>query len=172
MRFNFTKYELQKIMALRINNGSVFYAGNCPFQTNNEQKDDLRFFETKNINMVVNLLPREETPMISYDFYKNFFTSKKITVAHFPIKDRSVPDRNSTKLLSILLSEISCRIEQKHNIFIHCHAGLGRTGLLSALILTKFGLNSKNAIDIVRNLREGSIETIEQENFVIDYVTT
>lgn len=172
MIFNFTKYELQKIVPIRINSDSVFYAGNCPFQLNKKQEDDIRFFEINNIKMVVNLLPKEEIRMGSSDFYMNFFALKKITVDHFPITDRSVPKRGSMEHLSTLLSEISYRLVQKEKIFIHCHAGLGRTGLLSALILIKFGLNSKTAIEVVRNLRKGSIETTEQENFILNYLIT
>ena len=48
-------------------------------------------------------------------------------------------------------------------------AGLGRTGMLAALILTKLGLQTKQSIEIIRNNRPGSIETEAQENYVYEF---
>ena len=55
-------------------------------------------------------------------------------------------------------------------IAIHCHAGFGRTGLVVACILMlveKFGC--KEAIDLVRQKRKGSIQTKQQEQFIYSF---
>lgn len=48
--------------------------------------------------------------------------------------------------------------------------GKGRTGTLIALFLVKFrGLTGLESIKRVRELRPGSIETLEQEQFIVRY---
>jgi protein-tyrosine phosphatase len=48
-------------------------------------------------------------------------------------------------------------------------AGLGRTGMIAALILTKLGLSAQQSIKVIRDNRPGSIETEAQENFVCEF---
>jgi atypical dual specificity phosphatase len=48
-------------------------------------------------------------------------------------------------------------------VLVHCLAGLGRTGTILACYLVATGLGSEDAIDQVRQLRPGSIETEGQE---------
>ena len=54
-------------------------------------------------------------------------------------------------------------------MLIHCHAGLGRTGLLAATFLVSMGLTADSAIKTIRETRPGSIETTEQERYVKEW---
>lgn len=49
---------------------------------------------------------------------------------------------------------------------VHCHAGLGRTGLAIASYLVYKGMNFQEAVAHVRLHRPGSIQTKKQEEFV------
>ena len=51
-------------------------------------------------------------------------------------------------------------------MFLHCYAGLGRTGTIASLILMQYGLSARDAIRQVRAVRPGSIETLEQEHYL------
>ena len=55
---------------------------------------------------------------------------------------------------------------------VHCMGGLGRTGTVIAAWFVYRGRSAKDAIDEVRRLRPGSIETREQEAAVAEYATT
>jgi atypical dual specificity phosphatase len=51
-------------------------------------------------------------------------------------------------------------------VAVHCAAGLGRTGTVLAAYFVATGLAPRDAVDKVRELRPGSVETIEQERAV------
>lgn len=58
-------------------------------------------------------------------------------------------------------------------VSVHCAWGRGRTGTFMACYLAKEkGLTSTEAMELVRNMRPGSIDTEHQEQTVHDYVAT
>ena len=54
-------------------------------------------------------------------------------------------------------------------VVVHCERGLGRTGTIIAGYLTTRGLSALEAIDSIRTLRPGSVETEEQEAVIYEY---
>ena len=68
------------------------------------------------------------------------------------------------------LSEIVRFVEERNAeskpVLVHCAEGKGRTGTVLAAYLVTKGLTAEDAIGRVRELRPGSIETLEQENAV------
>lgn len=54
-------------------------------------------------------------------------------------------------------------------VAVHCGAGLGRTGTLLAAYLVSQGVDSEAAIEQIRGIRPGSVETLEQEQAVHEY---
>ena len=58
-------------------------------------------------------------------------------------------------------------IHKSRPVLIHCNAGLGRSGLVAAVVCKE--LKIPNAINFVRFNRKGAIENEVQENFVINW---
>lgn len=51
-------------------------------------------------------------------------------------------------------------------MLVHCRGGLGRAGIIAARLLIELGMEPTLAIENVRKIRPGAIETCDQERFV------
>jgi atypical dual specificity phosphatase len=79
---------------------------------------------------------------------------------HFPIVDFGVP---SPSQLAETLATITAAIADGERVAVHCGGGLGRTGTVMACYLVQQGAEPQAAIDRIRQLRPGSVETRAQE---------
>ena len=82
---------------------------------------------------------------------------------HAPVRDFMPP--SADQALDVILFVRSCWAEGR-GVAIHCAAGYGRTGTMLACVLTSEGRSAREAIDEIRRLRPGSIETLGQESAV------
>ena len=88
---------------------------------------------------------------------------------HLPITDLSAPKRDfkykweTTKVL------LKNELINGQNIILHCRGGKGRAGTIAAILLIDFGIDKKEAIELVRSRRAGAIETKIQEDFIFSY---
>ena len=85
---------------------------------------------------------------------------------HLPIVDVSVPDERFEDLWTYSGTRLRTILARGDNIVIHCLGGLGRTGTVAAKLLVEFGEQPEIAIQRVRQARPGSIETVQQEQYV------
>lgn len=113
---------------------------------------DLAFLEKQNIHRLISLTP---TPLDSAALAKH-----KIVTAHIPVQDYHAPTLD--QFIEIVTTISDWRAEGQP-VGIHCTAGLGRTGTAIAGYFVWQGMTAKQAIDEIRKIRPGSIETAEQE---------
>lgn len=85
---------------------------------------------------------------------------------HLPIRDMDTPDRDFEMLWQSTGQELRRLLSDGCSIALHCRGGLGRTGTIAARLLVELGSAPALAIERVRTVRPGSIETREQEKFV------
>ncbi|MCX7046459.1 MAG: dual specificity protein phosphatase 23 [Candidatus Sumerlaeota bacterium] len=84
-----------------------------------------------------------------------------------PIPDFSVP---SLPQVEECLRFIESNLKADKPVAVHCRAGMGRTGTILACYLIRHeGKSAQDAIARIRQMRPGSIETEEQEEFIQDY---
>lgn len=93
-----------------------------------------------------------------------------IEFVSFPICDRGVPE--SFSKTQGLIEDLYNGLLQGINTVIHCRAGIGRTGMISAMLLVRHGYTSKQAIQTISEARGITIpDTLEQVTWVERYYT-
>ena len=84
-----------------------------------------------------------------------------------PIPDGGVPDGRWETAWEQTGPGIRETLRRGEKVLVHCLGGLGRTGLVAARLLVEFGMAPGKAIRAVRAARPGTIETQQQEAYVL-----
>jgi atypical dual specificity phosphatase len=118
----------------------------------------LEFLKDEGIDVVVTLTERALNQALISEFGFEYH--------HLPVEDFAAPSPGQVDDFVRLVKKAS---DTGRKTVVHCLAGRGRTGTFVACYLVSMGHAPEEAIDIVRRLRPGSIETPDQEWTVRDY---
>ena len=72
-----------------------------------------------------------------------------------------------TRTIEVMTRLTGLCAELGGKVLVHCKGGLGRAGLVAARILVERGVPPRAAIDAVRTVRPGAVETAAQERHVL-----
>ena len=86
-----------------------------------------------------------------------------LMTVHIPIPDMTAP---TVRQFALCVETIDRAKRSGMGVALHCAAGKGRTGTMLAGYFVAAGMTADQAIDYVRELRPGSIETPEQEDAI------
>jgi len=90
-------------------------------------------------------------------------------VHHIPVVDMTSPTLDQ---LRDAIGFIRHVVDRGGAVVAHCTAGMGRTGTILAAYLVREGLSVDEALQRVRQLRPGSVETLEQEEILLTYAAS
>lgn len=85
-----------------------------------------------------------------------------------PIVDGAAPSEAFLKEWEVLGPALCRELLDGRRVLVHCKGGLGRAGTVACMLLLGTGTaaTGMQAIDMVRQVRPGAIETSEQEDFI------
>lgn len=164
---------------LELPNGGRLGLGCCPghrlnlsplavLQQRQSMKEDLALIAAWKPHAVLSLM--EEHELISVGAPVQLLTQELtrhgIDWLHLPIVDMEAPDERFETAWVDLWPRLDKELQQGGRVFIHCYAGLGRTGTVAALILMQYGMSDLDAIRAVRAARPGSVQSLEQEDYL------
>jgi atypical dual specificity phosphatase len=112
----------------------------------------------KDLEMIETVINLAESPWPNEWSYET-----GISCYHIPIIDMSIPTEDQVKRIIRIIDG------SPGPVMIHCAAGIGRTGTLIALYLVDHGMDPSEAIKLVRQKRNGSIQTSAQESMIFDW---
>lgn len=131
---------------------------------------DIRALKSWGASMVISLMEEHEFGLLRVPNLGSAIQSAGIEWVHLPIKDVSVPDGKFPRVWANINKRLQRQLARGERIVLHCRGGLGRTGLIAALLLLDHGWAADEAIRTIRKVRPGAIETKEQEAYVHLYL--
>ncbi|KAF9269039.1 ATP dependent DNA ligase [Marasmius fiardii PR-910] len=138
-------------------------------------EEDIALLSHIGIRRVLTLT--EETPLPEAWFTKN----PNISNTFLPVRNYHPPSIEQMDIIMQLMEDVS-----NLPLLVHCGGGKGRAGTVVACYIAAFGFNKPSpghvqdhpemsageAVETIRRLRPGSIETSQQEDFVAKWCKT
>jgi protein-tyrosine phosphatase len=130
---------------------------------------DLRALRDWGAGLVLTLIEPYEFDLLRVPDLGERVVAQGMCWAHLPIRDVDVPAAPFLSDWPTVRADLLSRLDAKGRVVVHCRGGLGRAGLVAALLLVETGVRPEEAIRAVREVRPGAIETVAQERYVRDY---
>lgn len=119
---------------------------------------------------IVTVMQRDELDLLRVPDLGPQVRARGMNWHHLPVLDQSVPNRDFPRIWANLTKLLQRELAAGRKIVVHCRGGLGRTGLIAALLLMDMGHGARDAMSRVRQVRSArAIETPEQEDYVRRY---
>ena len=122
-------------------------------------ENEFKWIVDKGIKSIVTI---REVPLPS-----GWFDGSDIDYLHLRVEDFGAP---SVEEMDEAVNFIDKKIRSGRSVLVHCAAGKGRTGaVLAAYLVKKQTLTAKQAIEKIRIMRPGSVQSIMQETSLSMY---
>jgi ADP-ribosyl-[dinitrogen reductase] hydrolase len=131
-------------------------------------KDDLRLIAAWTPHAVLSLMEEHELAGAGAPAHllAEELAGHGVEWLHLPIIDMMAPDERFETVWIDVWPRMDRILQDGGRIFIHCYAGLGRTGTIASLILMQYGISAREAMRQVREARPGSVQSFEQEHYL------
>ncbi len=151
--------------------GITFCPGKCDIQAHNGpwSRDlplDLGTIRAWGANALVTLLEDHEFDLLHVRELGDMAESAGLEWHHLPITDMDVPGWHFERRWIYSGARLRRLLRRGGRVVIHCRAGLGRAGTITARLLVELGVPPAEAVSQARKARPGAIQTVEQERHV------
>lgn len=124
--------------------------------------EDLKALAEAKVSRIICLAPLEEVALRSPD-YATLQPDLRLDVTRFSISDFGIPDDEEG--LRLLADGAARDLLRGQNLFLHCAAGIGRTGMVGICVLLALGLELEEATGTIAAAGSGP-ETQVQKDLV------
>jgi protein-tyrosine phosphatase len=118
---------------------------------------------------LVTVMESEELKALKVEHLGEWVMRAGLDWFQLPIVDGGIPDWRVNAMWTRIAGNLSASLRAGQNVLVHCRGGLGRTGLITCLLLIELDYSPREALTLVRAARQGTVETEEQETFVLNY---
>ncbi|MFJ6322145.1 MULTISPECIES: protein-tyrosine phosphatase family protein [unclassified Rhizobium] len=115
--------------------------------------NDLDALQTQRIDRIINLAPIAEIEKKAPDYAAALAENVGISIVRFPVADFGIPADETSFFL--LAERTAADLRSGNRIFVHCAAGIGRTGTMAICVLLALGLGAGAATKLVANAGSG-----------------
>lgn len=133
---------------------------------------DLDVIQQWPADIVITLLEDFEFDAVSIAALGPEVAARGMRWLHLPIPDKAAPGESFQRGWQASGAAVHTCLAVGGNVLIHCMGGIGRTGTIAAQILIERGMAPQAAIDCVRRVRQGAIETPDQEAYLSNLIGT
>jgi ADP-ribosyl-[dinitrogen reductase] hydrolase len=116
---------------------------------------------------IVTLLEPKELTLLRVERLGEEVLRRNMLWFHLPIVDVSIPDQRFEEKWDAAGEELRSILRHGSDVLVHCRGGLGRAGTIASRLLIELCMPPKTAIERVRAVRPGAIETRAQEEYVL-----
>lgn len=128
---------------------------------------DVAAYQALRVDTVVSMLAVDEAADLGLADESTECARAGIVFISSPIKDFGLPD---TTVFDALVERIVHAIGQGKQVAVHCRAGIGRSGMVTAAVLIAMGEAVDIAVQKVTTARGEPIpDTVEQGRFIADF---
>lgn len=154
--------------------GVTFCPGKCqPFAATGAWARDLEVdvdaIKAWGADLAISLVTAEELAALQVEGLGQALRVRGIEWLHLPIEDFSIPTTSWEAEWRASRAKVHALLDHGGRVLVHCKGGLGRAGLVSALLLIERGDTARAAIAKVRAARSpDAIETAEQVSYLME----
>jgi ADP-ribosyl-[dinitrogen reductase] hydrolase len=127
---------------------------------------DLDAVRAFNAAALISLIEHHEIEALGVSELGTEALSRHMDWLHLPIADVSVPGPEFERAWQVHGPGLRARIRDGFNVVVHCKGGLGRAGTIAARLLIELGVGPRDAVQRVRSVRPGAVETSSQLAYV------
>lgn len=130
---------------------------------------DLDAIKTWGASAVLTLVEEHELSALNVSSLGEEVMARGMAWTHMPIADFTTPDQTFRSKWPAVSDALLAELDAGRRVLVHCKGGLGRTGLVSAMLLVDRGMPAEETMALVRKHRPGAIENRQQENYLQEY---